>query len=228
MNTKFETRSGFYPKRAFLHLRHVRVDRCGPCFFVHIIKWGICLLMLCFCHAAQAEQTEESPDGPEAVTVYLTQDEALQKAFPKADTLWSTLWTPTEKQRRQIERRLGWRLEEPHFTIFQAQKNNIPLGVAVIAEQVGLYKPITFLVKVDPQGQADGVWIMVYRESRGGEVRRQRFLTQYKGKKTNDPIRINRDIIGITGATLSVRALNAGVKKILTVIDVADLQNTSP
>lgn len=166
----------------------------------------------------------QSPDGPEAITVYLSQEQALQKAFPKADSLWSNIWTPTPAQRKKIERRLGWRLAEPHFEIFQAQNKNQHLGYAIVTEQIGLYKPITFLVKADPQGKNDGVWIMVYRESRGGEVKRQRFLTQYKGKKATSPIRLNRDIIGVSGATLSVRALNGGVKKILTIIDVAHLQ----
>ncbi|MFT5368575.1 MAG: thiamine biosynthesis lipoprotein [Candidatus Latescibacterota bacterium] len=166
----------------------------------------------------------QSPDGPEATTVYLTQEQALQNAFPEADTLWSEIWTPTPSQRKTVERRLGWRLAEPNFEIFQASLKEQHLGYAVITEQIGLYKPITFMVKVDSTGQNDGVWIMVYRESRGGEVKRQRFLTQYKGKKSTNPIRLNRDIIGVTGATLSVRALNGGVKRILTVIDVAYLQ----
>ena len=61
--------------------------------------------------------------------------------------------------------------------------------------------------------------ILVYRESRGGEVRRQRFLRQYRGKDGRDPIRINRDIINITGATMSVRALNTGVRKSLSLLE---------
>ncbi|MGA1197427.1 MAG: FMN-binding protein [Candidatus Latescibacterota bacterium] len=170
----------------------------------------------------------QSPDGPEATTVYLTQEQALQEAFPKADTLWSETFVPTPAQRKQIERRLGWRVTEPHFEVFQARYKNEHLGYAVITEQIGLYKPITFMVKVDTLGKNDGVWIMVYRESRGGEVKRQRFLTQYKGKQATSPIRLNRDIIGITGATLSVRALNGGVKKVLTMIDVAYLQKSTP
>ena len=153
--------------------------------------------------------------------VYLTETQALQKAFPKADTLWHENWIPTPVQRRQIERRLGWRLEEPSFTIHQAHRNGKHLGYAVITEQIGLYKPITFLVKTTPKAQVEAVWVMIYRESRGGEIRRQRFLSQYGGKHAGSPIRLNRDIIGITGATLSVRAVNAGVKKILAVIETA-------
>jgi Na+-translocating ferredoxin:NAD+ oxidoreductase RnfG subunit len=170
----------------------------------------------------------QGPDGPEAITVYLTEEQAIKKIFPDADTLWTEVWTPTQQERRRIERRLGWRLEETEFTIFQAKKNNQHQGYAIITHQIGLYKPITFMVHVKIDGRVGSVWIMVYRESRGGQVRRQRFLTQYKNKKTDSHIRLNRDIVGISGATLSVRALNAGVKKILTVIDVAYSQKESP
>jgi FAD:protein FMN transferase len=161
------------------------------------------------------------PDGEEGEIVYLTLGEVLQKAFPEADSVWSETWTPDDDQRKRIERRLGWRLKDRSFEIFQATRENRHMGYAVVDEEIGLYRPITFMVKMGPTGQADGVWIMVYRESRGGEVKRQRFLSQYRGKNVDSPIRLNRDIIGITGATLSVRALNGGVKKMLAVIDVA-------
>ena len=171
-----------------------------------------------------AQLPAESPDGPEAVRIYLTKAQALEKAFPKADTLWSEIWTLTPQARHRIQRQLGWRLEEKSFTIHQGLKNGQHLGYAVISEQIGLYKPITFIVKTNPKARAEAVWIMVYRESRGGEIRRRRFLRQYQNKTAHNPIRLNRDIIGITGATLSVRALNAGVKRILTVLEAGYLQ----
>ena len=63
------------------------------------------------------------------------------------------------------------------------------------------------------------VEILVYRESKGSEVRRKRFNSQYEGKTVLDPIRINKDIINITGATMSVRSVSAGVKRALVLID---------
>ncbi|MBT3603243.1 MAG: hypothetical protein HN521_09280, partial [Candidatus Latescibacteria bacterium] len=153
---------------------------------------SIQLFLFLICFISSQATWAQSPDGPEAITVYLTQEQALQKAFPKADTIWAQVWTPTPAQRKKVERRLGWRLSESSFEIFQARKKEQHLGYAVVTEQIGLYKPITFMVKVDTEGKNDGVWIMVYRESRGAEVKRQRFLTQYKGKMPTSPIRLNR------------------------------------
>ncbi|PIQ82443.1 MAG: FMN-binding protein, partial [Candidatus Omnitrophica bacterium CG11_big_fil_rev_8_21_14_0_20_64_10] len=62
------------------------------------------------------------------------------------------------------------------------------------------------------------------RESRGGEIRRKRFLSQYRGKGISSPVRINQDIINVTGATLSVRSMNAQVRKALAVVQELFLQ----
>jgi hypothetical protein len=180
-----------------------------------IFGWGVLVLVV----STAAAQPDESPDGSEWVKVYLTEAEALEIAFPMADTVWSEAWTPTDAQHRSIERRLGWRVETDTFTIYQGLKDGKLTGLALIGEEIGLYRPITFLVKVGPAEKVEAVHVMIYRESRGGEVRRQRFLSQYGGKTIGDPIRINRDIIGVTGATLSVRAMNAGVKKALAVVE---------
>lgn len=162
-----------------------------------------------------------SPDGPEHVKVYLTLEEALSRSFPEADSVWSETWTPTQAERTRIERRLGWRLADSTFTIFRGRLGDEDRGYATVSHEIGLYKPITFMVKVGVDKKVESVHVMVFRESRGGEVRRGRFLAQYNGKSIGNPIRINRDIIGITGATLSVRAMNAGVKKALAIVETA-------
>jgi hypothetical protein len=49
-------------------------------------------------------------------------------------------------------------------------------------------------------------------------VARQFFLRQYRGKELADPIRLNRDIINISGATISVHSVNEGVRKTLALV----------
>jgi hypothetical protein len=66
----------------------------------------------------------------------------------------------------------------------------------------------------------------VYRESRGSEVRKKRFNYQYQGKTPYHPIRINRDIINISGATMSVRSMSAGVKRVLVLVEELYLKPT--
>lgn len=164
-----------------------------------------------------ARAAEEYPDFVEEV--YLTPDQALTKVFPRADRLEKETVRLTPAQKQRVERRLGWRLETEEYAIHRGFSGSRLDGYALVTEEVGKYKPITFIVKAAPDFHAEAVEVLVYREPRGGEVRKPRFLRQFKGKTGRSPLRINRDIINITGATLSVRAMSAGVKRALLVME---------
>ena len=56
-------------------------------------------------------------------------------------------------------------------------------------------------------GRIDHVRVLVYRESRGGEVRYPAFLKQFKSSKLAQDNTLDRSIDGIAGATLSVGAM---------------------
>jgi hypothetical protein len=75
-----------------------------------------------------------------------------------------------------------------------------------ILEEIGKEEPITAgFVVVD--GRIDHARVLVYRESRGQEVRQGSFLQQFRDAKLAGGGRLDRDIDGIAGATLSVRAM---------------------
>jgi hypothetical protein len=75
-----------------------------------------------------------------------------------------------------------------------------------ILEEIGKEELITAgFVVVD--GHIDHIRVLVYRESRGQEVRHSSFLKQFKDAKLAKGDRLDRDIDGIVGATLSVGAM---------------------
>jgi hypothetical protein len=57
------------------------------------------------------------------------------------------------------------------------------------------------------QGRLDHVRVLAYRESRGQEVRDPSFLKQFAGAGLAQGDRLDRGIDGISGATLSVHAM---------------------
>jgi hypothetical protein len=75
-----------------------------------------------------------------------------------------------------------------------------------ILEEIGKEELITagFVVA---DGRIDHVRVLVYRESRGQEVRLSSFLKQFKDAKLARGNRLDRDIDSIAGATLSVGAM---------------------
>ena len=77
---------------------------------------------------------------------------------------------------------------------------------AWILEEVGKVKPITVGLVVNDTG-LEKIQVLAFRESRGWEVRYPFFTDQFTGIGLTDKHELDRPIDGISGATLSVRAL---------------------
>jgi hypothetical protein len=76
-----------------------------------------------------------------------------------------------------------------------------------ILEEIGKTKPITVGVVIE-NNTISQIKVLAFRESRGWEVKHDFFTDQFKGSQLNDDLRLSQSIDGISGATLSVRALN--------------------
>jgi hypothetical protein len=164
-----------------------------------------------------ARGDEPIPEMPE--TVYMTVEQGLAETYPKAARFDTEVRVLAADARALLERTIGGRVAEDTVTVHRAWDGaGALLGYAVVSEEIGKYRPITFLVGTTPELEVARVHVLVYRESHGADVRRARYLNQYRGKDFGDPIRANRDIINISGATLSVRSLNFGVKKVLGIL----------
>ncbi len=151
--------------------------------------------------------------------VFLQEEEALTLIFPTSKKIRKELLHLTPQQKELIESRIGWKFPEETFEVYIGETGDTLDGYAMIHNTIGKHKPMTYMVGIDPRGQVTHVELMVFRESRGSEVRKKRFNYQYEGKTVLDPVRINKDIINISGATMSVRSMSAGVKRVLVLID---------
>ncbi|MEW6754681.1 MAG: FMN-binding protein [Candidatus Latescibacterota bacterium] len=182
-------------------------------------RLALLALPLLLARSVTAAAEEPEPDWNRSINAYLTPEEARARIFPQAaqfsrqvrpiaPALWSRLARETGRP---------WPADSLEAWLAHGGKGEM-LGYCLTTDQIGKYRPITFMVGVTPTFRVQDVAVLVYRESRGSEVHRTRFLRQYRGKSAADPIRLNRDIINITGATLSVRALNAGVRGVLVLV----------
>lgn len=151
--------------------------------------------------------------------VYLEPEEAATLMFPDSQHIRKEVLSLTPEQKATVEERIGWQFPENSFECFISESNGNIDGWALVQHTIGKHKPMTYMVGVDAKGEITNVEVLVYRESRGSEVRKKRFNYQYEGKTLYDPIRINRDIINISGATMSVRSMSAGVKRVLVLVD---------
>ena len=151
--------------------------------------------------------------------VFMTEEDAIKALLPKSQHLRKELLRLTPDQKAGVETRIGWKFPETEFEVYVGETGATVDGYAMVQNTIGKHKHMTYIVGVDPNGEVTNVELLVFRESRGSEVGRKRFNYQYEGKTVFDPIRANRDIINISGATMSVRSMSAGVKRVLVLVD---------
>ena len=123
---------------------------------------------------------------------------------PKAKVLWLT-----KKDKADIADILQHKFSRLRVRYWQSLCCNISNQTnktVWVLNEIGKEKPITIGVYIHNH-QIMQLKVLTYRESRGDEVRHSFFTDQFKLTKLSQNKELDRHIDGITGATLSVRAL---------------------
>jgi len=136
-----------------------------------------------------------------AADVYQEPDAFIAGAFDGEPPSEEVLWLKGDV-RGDIKTVLG---EPPNSLRVRYWKRDD--RTAWILERIGKHEPITTGVVVE-DAAVKTIKVLIYRESRGWEVRHDFFTDQFKGATLNGARDgLDRHIDGISGATLSVRAL---------------------
>ncbi len=131
---------------------------------------------------------------------YLTRDEFLQLAFGDDVAAMQTVWL-TKTARAAAQEAVGWTPPGLRVRYWEAGQRT-----AWIMEDIGKVKPITIGVVI-LDNEIERIDILAFRESRGWEVRYPFFTEQFRGLTLRSDGYLSNTIDGITGATLSVRAV---------------------
>ena len=159
------------------------------------------------------------PAPAHAQTVYWTTRDLLSDFFKHSDKVSFKKVAVDGERLHLIEQRLGYALSRTSFTFFVATTGDHLDGYALFDEELGQHLPISFAVKMSPAGVLERQEIVAYREARGDEVRDARFRAQFAGKTARDALRPGDDIVVISGATISSRAMAIGVRRALVLLD---------
>ena len=135
-----------------------------------------------------------------AATVYETREEFVNRAFSGSPPGVSVLWLSGDRK-AAVRQLLGHDYPALRLRYWcQGERS------AWILEKIGKDLPITVGVVIDDD-LIKSLRVMVYRENRGGEVSTPSFTDQFDGVTLGAAGELDRNIDGITGATLSVDAL---------------------
>jgi len=132
--------------------------------------------------------------------VYQTQDDFLAEVFAGSPPQAAVVWLRGEVKATAAAI-LGH--DYPALRIRYWGKGK---RTAWILEEIGKEKPITVGLVVD-DNTLRSIRVLEFRESRGWEVRHGFFTDQFSGARLTGGQELDRSIDGISGATLSVRAL---------------------
>ncbi len=132
--------------------------------------------------------------------VYQTRSDFLNEVFagspPKPKLIWLT--GDRRKVATQILQHKPPRLRVRYWA--NATRS------AWVLEEIGKERPITVGIVIS-DGKVERLRVLTFRESRGDEVRHDFFTRQFLQAKLDSDLQLSKSIDGISGATLSVRAL---------------------
>ena len=132
--------------------------------------------------------------------VYQEPDDFIDEVFdnkpPKAEVLWLN-----KDLKKQIAEILDHKYKGLRVRYWRKQKKS-----AWILDEIGKEKLITTGIVIN-NAQIELVKVLVFRESRGWEVRHDFFTDQFKSVALKEDHQLDKTIDNISGATLSVRAV---------------------
>jgi hypothetical protein len=135
-----------------------------------------------------------------AKSVYMTTEQFIQSSFPVKKPTPQVIWL-NAALKAEISKFLYRPYRGLRVRYWQQDHRS-----AWIFDEIGKERPITIGLIINQQ-KIESIEILTYRESRGAEVRYSMFTNQFKGIELKESVKLSQHIDGITGATLSVKAV---------------------
>ena len=148
-------------------------------------------------------------------TTYFTGDAVKRALVPGATRFVDRSVTLSSAQSKSIGAAAKTRVNFPKVIAFDAHSASSKLGTLYIDKVYGKHEFITYAVALDAAGAVIGIEIMDYRESYGDQVRNAAWRKQFSGKRSGQPLFIDKQVKNISGATLSCVHITDGVRRVL-------------
>jgi hypothetical protein len=156
---------------------------------------------------------------PAAGKVFYSQKEALALAFPDADRVETRTELLDDARAREVERLAGAELPTRLVRFHTGYREGRVIGHAVIEQHTVRTQPEAFLVVITPEGRVRSIRVLAFYEPED-YLPTGRWLAQFESHGLDDRLRLEGEIHGIAGATLTARAVTAGVRRALALYRV--------
>ena len=145
----------------------------------------------------------------------LTREEALAAAYPGAQIRSEQIFL-TPAQQQQAAARAGGEVASALIARYVATTGGAVVGRAYVDTHTVRTKRESLLISLDTNGQVKRIDVTAFLEP--PEYRApEAWLRQYRDRVLQDDLTVNRAIRPIAGATLTARATNAAVRRVLAI-----------
>jgi len=100
-------------------------------------------------------------------------------------------------------------------TLFKIIQKEQIIGYAYIDKAPSKTDAFDYLIIIDTNLIIKKTKVLIYREDYGGEIGSKRWLKQFIGKSSSDNLKYEREIIAISGATISARSMTIAINTFL-------------
>jgi len=148
--------------------------------------------------------------APAYAATYFTVPQAQTQLFP-GQSLTPVAVALTAEQIKVIEKAGGTKVRDKEPKVWRASGG----GWFYLDQVIGKHEFITYALALGADGAVSGLEILDYRETYGSEVRNPKWRAQFVGKRAGAPLKLDVDIVNLSGATLSSRNVATGVRRLL-------------
>ena len=171
---------------------------CGARFARHTLCASVAMLIVATAAAAD-----------------ITRDEALALAFPGATIRAEQLFMTPEQQKRAAADS-GVEVRSALVARYVATRDGQAIGRAYVDTSTVRTKKETLLISLDAAGRLKRIDVTAFLEPAEYHAP-EAWLRQYRDRALSDDLGLNKAIRPIAGATLTARAVNAAVRRVLAI-----------
>ncbi len=146
---------------------------------------------------------------------YMSVEQAQVLIFPFADEFVFRPVQLTPEQMQEIDKFSGVPGRTAQQQAWQALSKGRMIGWFFVDQVIGKHELITYALGINADGSVRQFQIIEYQEAYGYQVREPKWRDQFVGKTAESPLQVGTDIGNISGATLSVRHVTDGIKRLL-------------
>lgn len=154
--------------------------------------------------------------APAAAQQATTQEEALAAAFPAPAVIERRTAYLSSEQLQAVQRAAGvsQNVSQSVVSYYLASRNGQPIGVAYFDSHRVRTLSEVVMVLVTPEDRLRRIEVLKFMEP--PEYRApEPWLEQFTGKTLTPALHVKRDIVNMTGATLTSRAITDAVRRVL-------------